>query len=353
MALQLLSHAEQVAVHLRTEILKGRWTDSLPGILKLGKELGVNHNTIDSALQLLETEGILVAQGKGRPRKIGLPQGSRKKTLRIQLLPYDKENRESAECVDIYRRMQKAGYMVDFAKKNLMDLGMDLGRVSRMVQRDKTDAWIVVSGSNEILEWFGQQPFATFAMYGRMSNLPIAGMSPRKVPALCAGVRRLVELGHSRIVMLAKEERRKPTPSIFEQAFLDELAKQGITPSSYNLPDWENNQRAFHKVLDSLFQLTPPTALFVCEPSLFIAAQHHLSQRGILAPRDVSLICDDPNPIFSWCEPAISHITWDVSPILSRVERWVDNIARGKKDQRQSRTLGSFIEGGTVGPANK
>jgi len=54
MALRLLSHAEQVAAHLRSEISSCRWRNVLPEIQKFTVELGVNHNTVEAALSLLE-----------------------------------------------------------------------------------------------------------------------------------------------------------------------------------------------------------------------------------------------------------------------------------------------------------
>ena len=82
MALPLFSHSKQVAAHLRGEILKGRWSGAMPGILALGRDLRVNHNTIDAALRLLEGEGLLVAQGKGRSRRIALPPDVARPALR-------------------------------------------------------------------------------------------------------------------------------------------------------------------------------------------------------------------------------------------------------------------------------
>jgi hypothetical protein len=38
-------------------------------------------------------------------------------------------------------------------------------------------------------------------------------------------------------------------------------------------------------------------------------------------------------------------------PIVRRIVRWADNIAKGKTDLRQSFTKSSFVQGGTIGPA--
>jgi DNA-binding LacI/PurR family transcriptional regulator len=99
-----------------------------------------------------------------------------------------------------------------------------------------------------------------------------------------------------------------------------------------------------------LYQLTPPTALIIDEAPIFTATQQYLARRGILAPRHVSLVCCEPDPAFDWFEPPITHIHWDSRPLVRRIVRWADNVARGKHDRRQGFTKADFVEGGTIGP---
>ncbi|MCH7228107.1 substrate-binding domain-containing protein [Haloferula sp. A504] len=349
--MKLLSHAEQVALHLRAEILQGRWLETLPGILTLAREFGVNHNTIDAALKQLEAEGLLVTQGRGRKRRVVLPAGSPDvRPLRVRVLPYERTRGALPLDVELVDRLQEAGFAAGLTRRSLHDLDMDPKRVARFVASTPGDAWIVMAGSREVLEWFSVQPIPCIAMFGRFIGLPIAATSPRKVPSLVVIVRRLVELGHRRIVMLVREERRIPKPALAEQVFLDELAACGIQPSAYNLPAWEDTPDGLHRGLDSLFRHTPPTAMIVCEPKIFSATQLHLARRGITAPEHVSLICDDPETTFDWCQPAISHIRWDPAPVIARVVRWARNVARGKDDRRQTLIKSEWVEGGTVGP---
>ena len=44
---------------------RGRWRDWMPGVLRLERELGVNRNTLEGALRLLEKEGWLVPAQEG------------------------------------------------------------------------------------------------------------------------------------------------------------------------------------------------------------------------------------------------------------------------------------------------
>ncbi len=352
MALQLYSHAEQVASHLRADLLRGRWSGTLPGILSLGKELGLNHNSVDAALRMLEAEGLLVAQGHGRPRRVALPRNEVKaRPLRIKIFLYEGENRGLNGIAQLLARLQGEGFIADFATKSLHDLGMQVERVARFVEKTPADAWVIMAGSREVLEWFANEPVPALAMFGRFNGLPIAAAAPQKKPALVSAVRRLIELGHHRIVMLTREERRKPQPGRIEQVILDELAAHGIPPGPYNLPDWDEHPAGLQARLESLFRLTPPSALIIDAPDFFYATQQYLARQRILVPEQVSLLCNDPDPIFNWSVPAISHIAWDYHPIVQRVLRWANNVALGKDDRRQSWLNAKFVEGGTIGPA--
>ncbi len=322
----------------------------MPGILSLEIEIGVNRNTIHAALRLLENEGLLESGGTGRPRRIVLPKNFKPPSQRVVILLYEDADRTTHYMVELRHAIQEAGHVAEFARKTLRDLGMNVQRVANFVSKTSADAWVIKSSSRDILEWFSGQPTPAFAFFGRRRYVPLASTGPDKTEACAAAVRRLFELGHRRIVMLVREERKKPTPATLEQSFLDELKNLGIASGSYNLPDWQDNVAGFHHCLDSLFKHTPPSALFIDELPLFFSAQHHLAQIGIVAPQQVSMICLDSDPGFEWFQPSISHIHWDPSPMVRRVVDWTDNVARGREDRNKRQFKAVFVEGGTIGP---
>jgi DNA-binding LacI/PurR family transcriptional regulator len=230
---------------------------------------------------------------------------------------------------------------------------MDAKRVAELVASEPADAWVVYAGSREVLEWFAENPFPAHALAGRMTDARIAGVSPHKAPAMRSAVRRLVELGHRRIVSIVRPERVMPNLGLSEQAFLEELESHGIKTGPYNLAVWEGGVAEFHACIDSLFRFTPPTALFLDETNHFLAAQHHLARKRLKAPEEVSLICDDLDPYFGMFVPAISHIAWKTDDLVREVVRWVERIACGKDERRQIHTKSIFVEGGTIGPAGR
>lgn len=191
------------------------------------------------------------------------------------------------------------------------------------------------------------------AMFGRRRGLPLASVGPDKTPAYREATRRLVALGHRRIVWLTRRIRRLPKPGEAEQAFLEELAAHGITPGSYNLPDWEETTDGLHACLDSLFRTTPPTAIIGDEPPFYLAAQHYISSRGLSVPGDVSLACTDGDPYFDWCQPSVAHIRWDHHLLVRRIVKWAGNVSRGRGDKRHAFIKAEFIPGGTIGRVSR
>lgn len=342
--------AEQIANHLREELMRGRWTGMMPGQFRLAEELRASRNAVEAALRLLEHEGVLVSQGLGRKRLIASPDPKKARPMRIAILDYEPVPVTEGYTVELQYMLIEAGHVAFFAPKTLIELDMNVSRIRRMVEKTEADAWIVCSASREVLTWFAAQPLPAFALFGRRRGLPIAAAGPDKIPATVAATRALAELGHQRIVMLIRRATRLPKPGVVVRAFLDELKAQGITPGPYNLPDWEENPKALHKRLELLFRITPPTALIADEAPFYVAALQFCTSRGLRVPEDVSLICADPSPAFEWSRPTVAHILWETRPLVRRIVRWAANVSQKKPDLRQTLTQAEFITGGTIGP---
>ncbi|QTN31442.1 LacI family DNA-binding transcriptional regulator [Akkermansiaceae bacterium] len=351
--LRLLTAAEQVAAHLREELISGKLSGTMPGVLRLESRLGVNRNTLEAGLKLLEEEGLLVPQGTGRRRRISIPADMKQPSLRIAILVGEAADRRLDYMVELQHELSDAGHSSFHTTHSMDVLKMDVKRIARMVRETEADAWVVMAGSLGVLQWFCKEELPVFAIFGRRRGLPIAGAGPDTTPAFAAATRELIGLGHRRIVLLTRALRRipAPVPGSPENAFLAELKAHGIPSGDYNLPDWEETVAGLHARLESLFKTSPPTALITDEAPFFLAALQFLSGRRLMVPEDVSLMCTDASPEFRWCQPPVSHISWDTRPLVSQVVRWAKNVGRGKKDIRQTNTPAIFLRGGTIGPA--
>ena len=326
----------------------------MPGRQKLAEELGLNEKTIEVALDQLEKEGLLEKQGAGKRRRIVPSLEHKPAVLRVAYLEYSPEDKGEAYMIRLSQKLQDAGHASFYADKTLTELSMDPKKMARLVKKTAADAWLVCSASRDILEWFSAQNIPCFALFGPMHNLPIAGTKPDRQTSQTAATRHLIELGHRRISFLCRHQVRLPQPAISVSAILNELGAHGIQTGAFNLPEWEESTEGFMRILDSLCSgPTPATALFLDEAFLYHAAYHHLSKRGLRIPEDISLICTDGHQTFRWCQPSVAHIAWDTQPIVRRIARWADNVAKGKLDHRQSFTKSSFVPGGTIGPVSK
>jgi DNA-binding LacI/PurR family transcriptional regulator len=347
---RLKSTAVQLAEFLKEQISRGVYHGLMPGAPALARILEVDHRMVISAFELLEKEGLLVSGGVGKRRRIVVKEDQITPVMKFQILCYEDSDRRLFYLLEMQHKLMDAGHICSVSTISLTGIKMDLAKLKRYVEREKVDAWIIFAGSREILEWFSNHQIPAFAMAGRMNGIRIAGCRPNKIPVLKDLVARLIQLGHRRIVLLVREERRKPEPGLFEMSFLETLESHGIKTGVFNLPDWSDNVNDFHRCLDSLFQHTPPTAIVLDEFQYCIAAQLHLANKGIVAPRDVSLVCTDPSPAFHWCQPAVSHIAWDSNKLVSRILKWADHVARGQEDFKQDQSSAFFVEGGTIGP---
>ena len=352
--LRLLTAAEQVAEHLLTLIKSSQFTAGLPGAISLSKKLGVNHKTMESALQILEKKQILINNGIRKRRTINNKSVTKidNKCLRIAILPMEKSDENVNYIIELRNLLLDNGHQPFFTDKSLMNLGMDIKKVSRFVKRNKADAWIVNAASREILQWFASQNVATFALFGHYLDLPIAAIAPKKSTAIIKATNHLIKMGHQRISLLCRKHLRAPNPTPVVSAMLEELEKSGIKTSEFNLPDWEETKEGYNKILNSLFKITPPTAIITDEAFMYTATLQYLASRGLKVPEDVSIICTDNDPNFDWCSPEVSHIKWDARPVLRRIIRWANNISAGKNDIRQSVILADFVAGETTGPPN-
>lgn len=351
--LNVQSPSQQVAQHLREQLLRGTWTQLMPGAPQLAEHFGIDRKTVEAALQLLEDDGLLIAQGPGRKRRILLPKNLIPPSLRIAILIGEESDRSANFTVGVYHGLLNEGHSAFFAPRYLNDMNMDVKKVARMVKQTEADAWIIVAGSHEVLEWFSQQSFPSFAMFGRRRGLPIASVGPDKIPPMVEATRSLIQLGHSRIVLMVRPRRRLPVPGGPESAFLKELSSYGLSTGDYNLPSWDETVTDFHTRLETLFRSTPPTALIVDEVVLYIATMQFLARHRIRVPDDVSLICTDSDPCFDWCLQEVSRIEWEVAPVVRRIIRWSSLVSQGKKDLRQTFTPAKFITGNTIGPVRR
>lgn len=352
---------EQVAAHLREGIRQGRWRDFVPGVQQLAAELDVARHTVRRALRLLENEGAVAGRGLGRSRAItGAGSGSVKalqRPVRVAILRHDSRlldcPQSSLVLIQIMHSLEDAGHAVFFCKKSQVELKHEVAPITRLLATARADAWVVEAGSRPLLEWCSSQKTPCLALYGRATNQPLASAGVNAEAAYRTATRRLLALGHRRIVLIVREPVRKPTPGLCARVFLEELNVHGIQTSSYNLPDWEESPGGFNRLLENLFKGTPPTAVIIDETPRVFAALAFLTRHGIKVPEHVSLVCADSDAMVDWCHPPVARMQWDIAPLARSVVHWVNAVRKGTATSKSKEIEAEFVPGGSIGPVIK
>ena len=333
------SISDQTAAHLRDGVRSGRWGLRLPGVVRLAAELQVSKDAVRAALRRLEAEGAVQPGGNGRRRVVAAPHASQTgappRAFRVGILlsrplHHEAGNGQHME-LRLLHEIEASGHSGFFAPMTQACVGHRLPRIARVIKEGKADAWVVVDAPEELMRWFSTQPVPAVALGGRYCDAPLARVGMELTPGIIAAVRALKQLGHRRIVLAVPRVWRLPEPGRLVRAVLDEL---GGAPE-YHAPDWEPGARGFHELLESLFRVTPPTAMIVLEPAEAVAVMSFLAQRGLRVPRDLSLVCRNHDASLALCRPEIAHCGSNEDHLVGHIVKWVNDAARGTPHQRR------------------
>ena len=83
-------------------------------IHETAKELEIDRKTVETALRLLEKDGLLVGQGAGRRRKIVLPEQLATPALRVAILDYEPFEQTEEWGVAMQQQLMSLGHSAFF-----------------------------------------------------------------------------------------------------------------------------------------------------------------------------------------------------------------------------------------------
>jgi len=354
-----LSLAEQTAAHLREKMLAGRWGGKLPGVIRLCAEQGVSQSTMRKAILQLEAEGLLTAGGLGRCRTlVSAPTAEdRGRPLRVGVLLHERMVEENpsmqALLALLQHQIEQAGQIVFLSQPCQASLRHDPERIGSYLAEMQADAWVVVAPRREVLQWFAEQSIPSIAI-GGAPDVNVATVSVSGGPARAEAVRRLLDLGHERIVMICLSHLRKPVRGGAVESFTEALSQRGLRWSyAYNVPEWGETPAGFRILLEGLFSVTPPTALLIDETPRAVAALSFLASRGVRVPEQVSIFVGQWDSSLAWSEPPIAHLKADRTPLVRQLVRWLGGVQKGKADRLHTTFPAEFFCGGTLGPVSR
>lgn len=357
-----ISLVEQTVECLREGIRSERWKGHLPGSIKLAAELGVSRRTTRAAVATLVAEGVLAEGGSQGAYAIALPEmnmAAGPRRLRIGLLlqnPLEDEPREvHLRFLRLADRLKSAGHFCEFVRVPPSKNPDKTGHLSKVVKTSAADAWILNRPSLQTVQWFIASKIPAMALGGRSAGLAVASTGIDAEQVLRQIVRRLVGLGHRRIVFLVHPTMLAPTEGPLVRVFREELAAAGVKPGEFNVPVWEETPAGLAGLFDSLYRYTPPTALICLPVGATFGTINHILRHGLRISEDVSLVSLRTDPCLDWILPGVTtaHTRMDETVFFRRTLGWVKSVSTGKPDTRRQLCPAEFIEGDTVGPAKQ
>jgi Transcriptional regulators len=305
-------------------------------VLRLAAEFDVAKATMRAALRIIEAEGLIAKAGQRGARVVVNHRGGNHAVssgpLRVCILmdrPMEAQLASEREfLLKIQLGVQGAGYSCFFAPKTQVELAHNTARIARFAREVEAEAWIILNGRANVLEWFANQKFPALALDG--ADVPgIVRVSRNMQEMLLDATLRLTQQGHRRITFLLGEPFQSPHSPV-SKAILSRFAALQIPSSAaYNTPVWEETEEGLYQVLDALFRVTPPTALFVQDMRILLSTLTFMASRGIRVPGQVSLIAGFCDGEIEWTASAPAHYRTDTELLRLHVIRWVQSVANG------------------------
>lgn len=357
--LERKSLSEKLVEAITKEIAAGVWRDRLPGYRVLGKRYDVSRPTCESALRILQANGVIGPAEPGKMRPI-LRKRSKKGQASSKLhalfvidsrhppSPLDAEllmqveNFWKAEDGEVSRvecdlmRIHKPEYLLN---KWIRTLGVDC----LVFETIASSEWIVS------VEKLGLPCYAFGGAKGGRGILSRSGF--QVVACIEILLRELLELGHRRILLVlgratVEEEMRSAIqemadPILAENWGGEELSFSLMIPDLVNPSDWQDWWK------DTLLRERPTVVL---TESVFQAICLHdfCLNQGIKMPLDMSMVVLDDADFLTWMSPIPTRYRYQKEEAFRHFRDWVRG---GFRPGSIKKFDGKRVAGSTLGPA--
>jgi len=167
----------------------------------------------------------------------------------------------------------------------------------------------VPTGKNmELIRRFTDSGVPVVGLIRRQIDSPYDSILLDDINGAYEGTRYLLELGHKRIgILVGRPETNSGRERL--EGYLKALHEFGVPENPNYICRGPYNAPFGKQACETLLDLkTPPTALFAANHEASFGVMRVLSERSISIPDQLSLLCYEDEPWFSWQKPAISVV---------------------------------------------
>lgn len=292
-----------IAEKIEQKINDEHWTDRLPGVAVLGKELGANPRTVSKAIRVLSDSGkVIVRSTKGTfIVRRGTNSRQRYHTIGVLGLLQKDGNMTPVELADIEKEADGSGYHI-----LAIDHSSSLARRSPFFWVDiPVDGFIFtnVSLTPEIIMTL-RKAGISFVSTNRISDIGAVNWvdfdTERGMETV---LRYLLKRGHRRIAYVSLHERLEEHSLRLKARYRKVMESVGAyDPLLYindgNPYDYLERPEIYGaEMAGRLLSLEqPPTAISFCGTNIASGFYHRAQQMGFDIPGDLSIIATSQNP---------------------------------------------------------
>ncbi|MFD0893189.1 substrate-binding domain-containing protein [Luteolibacter ambystomatis] len=352
---------EAAATALREMVAAGKWADRLPGTRVLAGQLGVSQPTVQLALLELAKDGVLESAGERKAYRVksrgaSLSKESGPKGKRVILLTHQAIERtaESGRQVMemLHRMLTPAGWQVDYRIVDFLHARTPHRSWDDLIGAEPGEQVVALFGRPALAEWAVKRGVKIIFLGGVTDGFEVPVVAVRSANLLAEAYRRLIALGHRRIVTQLCDRPQSYIDSMREAARM-ELEAAGLPYSpAYHTPDSEYlRPDVSWSIMESLFKRERPTALVLLDWRELVTAICFLSKIGLKVPEDVSVVLLNDQANAEWFQPPLARFKFPIARMARRLKAWLE----GKWDPDGLRVgvAAEWVPGESIAPPPK
>ena len=354
----LISQVVDILIEKINEKTWGKW---LPSERALCASLHVSRNTLRAALSHLKEQNIIksihpigtkiIGNSPNKPQEIS-------KTIGI-LAPVAPENMRPhlALIIDRLRGdLAEIGYLLHIHCGEHFFRSNAPAALDKLVKRHTYACWLLMLAEEHVKQWF----------YKNKINCVVSGSCQPDHPlpfvdvdfrALCRhAVGQILAAGHRDIALLL-DQSKKGGDLDSEQGFNEGIEQTKTHDVSHRIIRHQGNPESIGRTLSRIFSAkSPPTAIIICNPYIYLYTHTWLQSQGLRIPDDISLVCRDNDFFLQFIYPRPSY--YGINPQIFACKLFkliLETINSGGVPPRSIRIMPDYEKGDSLSaiPPNK
>jgi hypothetical protein len=340
--------AESMADRLEEEIRGGILKGNLPGRRLLAQRFGVNWNTAEAGITLLEKRGLVAVAELGKRRRILAEVEERTKAAGRLLILHQAGVPLTTSDAFLLRDFQDVweseGGLVFWKRIDFRARRKPAAVLETLIESYGASALVMLIPSEG---WCGaaadRLPF--FQLGGdhiKHERLTLCAFGWE--PELASVVRYLGEMGHSRVMMpVENEHARVSIEKGFRQGLGSETAPTEIARLCPAFP--ESEPKAWRRYWKKCLSELAPTAVVTFDDRMLLSLYTFCGEAGIRIPRDLSVVSMEYDERFEWMLPAPTMMQFPRRKALPFFRQW---LAEGMRPMGRCFLNLEMLKGGSV-----